>query len=120
MKRYEEYRAERAKGKTYQEIADMFGVTRQAVGQACRKSQPARFRFLTPENCIYPLVRKWMNDNKITRAELCRRMGYETIGGNNVTRINAFLKGENSTTPKAFIDRVINVTGLTYEEIFQQ
>lgn len=120
MKCYEKYRAERAKGKTYQEIADMFGVSRQAVGQACRGSQPLRFQFVTPEACVYPAVRKWMNDNKITRAELCRRMGYEITGGGNLDKIKSFLKGKNSKTTKTFIDRVIVATGLKYEEIFGQ
>ena len=64
---------------TYQEIADKYGVSRQVVGQACGKANPCRFRFWKDTACIYPNVRNWLNDNKISKSELVRRLEWKTV-----------------------------------------
>ena len=116
MKKYELYRQEREKGLTYREIAEKYGVSYQAVAQACGKSQPIRFRFWTKDMCIYPNVRKWLNENKITYRELFRRLGWETCG-KNYTYLGNWLRGENYPR-KQIIDKFLSVTGLTYEQFF--
>ena len=66
MKKYELYRLEREKGLSYREIASKYGVSMQNIAQACAKSNPCHFRFWTDEQCIYPNVRNWLNENKIS------------------------------------------------------
>jgi transcriptional regulator with XRE-family HTH domain len=116
MGKYELYRQEREKGLTYREIAEKYGVSYQAVAQACGKSQPNRFRFWTKDMCIYPNVRKWLNENKITYRELQRRLGWETCSANYIY-IGNWLRGENYPR-KQIIDKLLSATGLTYEQFF--
>jgi transcriptional regulator with XRE-family HTH domain len=57
-----------------------------------------------------------MNDNKISEAELLRRMGctpYATM----CQRMSNYLRGRNDP-PKYIIDKMIAATGMKYEEIF--
>ena len=60
-------------------------------------------------------MRKWLNENKITYAELSRRMG------NGYTRhytLRAYLRGI-CYPPKLTIDKFLSVTNLTYEQFFE-
>ena len=118
MKKYEVYRQERNKGLTFQEIADKYGVSRQCVAKACANYCPARFIPIDEYRCIYPNVRKWMNDNKVSVAELVRRLG---LGGysESQVRMRNYLDGY-SDPPKKTIDKLLAITGLTYEEFFER
>lgn len=117
MKKYDIYREERAKGLSYKEIADKYGVSKQNVAIACGKSQKWNFRYWTATGCIYPNVRKWLNENQITTRELIHRLG---IDYHNTTcaRIRSYLIG-HCYPPKMIIDKFLSVTGLTYEEFFE-
>lgn len=118
MKKFEIYRAEREKGLTYQQIADKYGVSKQVVGQACGKYQPSRFRFWNESSCIYPNVRKWLNENKVGCAELIRRLGWVCYS-TNYTKVEGWLSG--SFYPlKQNIDKLLSVTGLSYEKFFER
>ena len=72
------------------------------------------FKEITPDMCIYKNLREWMNIHKINRAELTRRCCEGT--SNEVYRI---LLGKYSPS-KHFIDKLIAVTGLTYEVLFEE
>ena len=117
MKKYEIYREERAKGLTYKQIAEKYGVSKQNVAQCCCQDNAKHFRVWTAETCVYPNVRKWLNDNKITKAELIRRMGVR-VHSNPVAVIGGYLRGY-SYPPKQTIDKLLSVTGLTYEKFFK-
>lgn len=109
------YRAERDNGLTYKQIAEKYGVSIQRVGQACGKENPKHFRMIQ-DNCIYPNLRNWMNDNKVSRKALAQRMGF--VGYESTQyKIGQYMKGENDP-PKKVIDKLIEVTGMTYEELF--
>ena len=117
MKKFELYRQERKEGLTYREIAEKYGVSYQVVAQACGKHQPNRFRFWTKESCVYPNVRKWLNENKITSRELMRRLDWEACG-NNYIYVGDWLRGR-CYPQKQVIDKFLSVTGLTYEKFFE-
>ena len=110
------YAKERESGKSVKEIAEMYGVSYQAVSQATAKIKKGYFKHYTEENCIYPNLRNWLNDNKVTRSEFLRRIGL-TPSPNNSTRLSGYLTGKNYPT-KATIDKFLEITGLTYEELF--
>ena len=112
------YAKERESGKSISEVAKMYGVSYQAVAQATRKSSHNYFRHYTEQECVYPNLRKWLNDNKVTRSELMRRMGM-TASPTNYGRVSHYLKGRNYPY-KNTIDKLLEVTGLTYEEFFQR
>ena len=116
MKKYELYRLEREKGLSYREIASKYGVSMQNIAQACAKSNPCHFRFWNDEQCIYPNVRNWLNENKISNAELVRRMGVRPHR-NTLLVVRNFLNGK-ADVPKSKIDKLLSITGFTYEHFF--
>ena len=113
--RADAYRKDRELGMTYQQIADKHGVSRQTVAEACGR-QGYQFRHFTKERCVYPFLRQWLNENKVSTAEFIRRMGCCWSGSMCLLYSNYF-KGKTYPS-KQVIDRMLKVTGLTYEQLF--
>ena len=107
----------RESGMKLREIADALGVSRQYVAEVCGKCTPAHFRPVGSE-CIYPNLRKWMNENNVSRKEFVKRMGLE-IYPDSYNRFGKLIKGE-SQPPKPYIDKMLKVTGLSYETLFAE
>lgn len=110
------YLEERKKGLTYREIAAKYGVSFQAVAIAAGKADPSRFRPYRGDQVVYPILCKWLNTNKISKKEFIRRMG-NIPGGTNSMNLDSWLKGKTYPS-KQNIDKMLIVTGLTYEELF--
>lgn len=102
------YMAERATGKTYREIADAYGVSWQAVHDACNSKCDATKR---PRTCLWPHLADWMEDNEVGVTELAEKTGAcrNTMYG--------WFSGKNNPN-KVWIDKVLEVTGLSYEYLF--
>lgn len=111
------YRAERAKGLTYREIGQKYGVSGQRVAQVCGKADGRNFRAWTKETCIYPNLRNWLNENKVSMNEFVRRNGIE-VAGNTTARYRSYFKGHTYPNKEA-IDRMLKATGLTYEQLWE-
>ena len=111
------FRAERAKGKTYKEIAEMYGVSHQRVAQVCCRQKDHQFRPFTEERCIYVNLRNWLNENKISLSEFARRCS-NTVNGPTLNRFGGILRGSNYPN-KQTIDKILAVTGLTYEQLWE-
>ena len=109
------YLAERERGLSYQQIADKHGVSIQAVCMACAM-QGGYFRPYTEDTCVYPYLRRWLNENRINRNEFIRRMGLIPRGNENI-RFGLYFRGEHYPS-KQTIDKMLAVTGLTYEQLF--
>ena len=107
----------REQGLTYQQIADKLGVSRQYVGVLCVRSTPRGFQFITEKGCIYPNLRDWMNENRVSRSELVRRMGLNNSPMHYVSALSSYMRGI-CDPPKWFIDKMLEETGLTYEQLF--
>ena len=107
----------REQGLTYQQIADTLGVSRQYVGAVCVSSTPRSFQYVSEKGCIYPNLREWMNENKISRAELVRRMGLLNSPSHYSTLLGIYMRGQ-ADPPKWFIDKLLKATGMTYEKLF--
>lgn len=110
MKKCDIYRSERAKGKTYQLIADNYGVSRQAVCAACH-TKPFK-----GVNCVFPSVEKWMESNYRTCADLNRLMTAEG-SVHSYSSLRNFLNGKTSRADITFVNALLRVTGFTYEEL---
>ena len=105
----------REQGMKYRDIAEQLGVSYQRVAQICGKSNPSRFRPVS-DTCIYKNLKEWMNANKVSKREIIRRMGFAY----HVTtehQISSMLLGKYQPR-KDYIDRLLLVTGMTYEELF--
>jgi transcriptional regulator with XRE-family HTH domain len=117
MNKKEKMKLLREQGFKHQEIADMFGVSRQYVADVCGNCDPAYFIPIGDE-CVYPNLKKWMNENKVSRREFIKRMGL-TPHTSNHARFNKCVRGEYQP-PKPYIDKMLAVTGLTYEKLFEE
>lgn len=110
------YRREREKGLTYRQIAEKYGVSFQCVASCCGKQNDAFFRAWTEDRCIWPNLRNWLNENRVTLKEFVRRMG--DIPSSNVgCRVRGYFRGE-CYPQKGTIDKMLQVTGLTYEQLW--
>ena len=112
------YKADRDLGMSYPEIARKYGVSHQAVAQACARRGIGHFKEYTPAEVVYPNLRRWLNDNKVARSEFAR--GIDRIpNGATSSDISNWFRGE--TYPqKRSIDKILAYTGLTYEVLFAQ
>ena len=110
------YMKDRAAGMSYREIAAKHGVSYQAVAEACARQSPGRFRTYTPKEVIYPKLRRWLNENRVCRSEFVRRLG-NVPGNNTIYSVSDWFAGRYFPR-KGVIDRMLAVTGLTYEELF--
>ena len=107
----------RNQGMTYQQIADVLGISKQAVGNSLSRYDYRRFKYIQPEACVYEGLRVWMNEHHVNVSELVRRLGLQTAPA-NITRYRQILSG-NYELRKATIDKILEITGLTYEQAFE-
>lgn len=111
------YISERNAGMKYKEIAEKYGVTYQAVAQACaQKGSDAKFRSYTEKEVVYPYLRQWLNENKVSRSEFMRRLG-SSPSGRERGYITHWFRGTYAPTKK-IIDKMLAATGLKYEQLF--
>ena len=107
----------RSDGMTYTEVASVLGVTMGEVYIAAGHVGRTRtYRAFTPKRCVYPNIRDWLNNNKITLRQLCEYM-CPFVTGATINRIRDMLSGATELR-KSDIDRLLKLTGLTYEQAF--
>lgn len=102
----------RLEGKSYQAIADRFGVSRQYVHQLFGqkyKSEPYR-----NVNVQYTGLRKWMNESHYSVAKLARESGCTDHSYGTIT---SYLQGSLRMDIDS-IRKILRFTGLTFEEAF--
>lgn len=114
----DKYIEARSKGMKYREIAKLYGVSFQAVAQACAKYGPEHFVPFTEEKLVYANWRNWMNENKITMREFMRRLGLSSTG-NSLDAVRGYMRGDHYPA-KQTIDKILEVTGLTYEQLWER
>lgn len=108
-------RALRDKGLKYKEIAEIMGVSHQCVAHMCSQYNPRHFRMFS-DAVVYPNLRKWLNENKLSVAELIRRCGYVPVTA-EYQSFTSWMYGR-SDPKKRVIDACLKATGMTYEELF--
>ena len=103
-------------GMTLKEIGKKVGISSQRVSQIIGGQRRVRFRYHTANKVVYSGLRKWMNENKVSVNELTRRL-YGNSDPESVRRTRDKLWGKHEFT-KTYIDKILKITGQTYEEIF--
>ncbi len=106
----------RKNGATYQQIAEAFGVSRQRIAFLLGKNKESQFRTITEKQCAYTGIRNWLNTNKISMTELVRRI-YGVYHAERRWWLGKYLT-KQSDIKKTVIDKILEVTGLTYEQAF--
>ncbi len=108
----------RLDGCTYQEIANKYGISRQCVCQAIanftRREGSARIRKSPLDRCIYPNLRQWMYENKITLVKLNGIIGKSLT---NTERTSQKMRGE-SDFKISEIKAILKESGKTFEYMF--
>lgn len=68
------------KGYTLQEIADKYGITKQAVDERFKTLTGARRKFINKgiNRCIYPNLKEWLNDNEYNIKNLKEELNYKS------------------------------------------
>lgn len=98
-------------GVSLQEIADHFGVTKEYIRKITPKVETKSVYRTKSGKCIYTNILGWMQKNRVCAKKLSKMIGVSTCTVSNM------LKGKVNTT-KNTIDKVLEVTGMTYEEAF--
>lgn len=118
MTKTEQYIALREAGHTFQEIADMYGCSRQNVAAFVSKQNKTIFRGITREQVVFDGLRDWMNKNKVSVRELYRQMhGGKNAVGNSAEHFSKKLRRKHDFR-MGDIDTIIAITGLNYETLF--
>lgn len=100
-------------GMSLEAIGRLNGISRQRVHQLIGGT--SGFKTIKVDACVYPNIRKWMNHNKVSRIELTRLM-YGVYTSQYYGILRDMLKGSNCR--KHLIDKLLDITGLTYEQAF--
>lgn len=108
-------KALRDKGLSYQAIGEVLNVSRQRVHQLLNPGISSRVSL--GKNIIYPNLLEWSVEHKCNREEFLRRMGY-TVNANSKAVLLRVLTGKQNPK-KDYIDKMLNVTGLLYEILFE-
>lgn len=99
-------------GKSYQEVADEFGLTRQAIHKAFADKVRFKKRAVTHlEKQVYPYITNFLYREQMSRSIFAEKCG---IAYNSMLDI---LRG-NREPRKNEIDKMLKVLGTTYEEAF--
>lgn len=99
------------KGMTYEEIGRLYGMSKQAAHQAAHPSEGDHFHESAILKIRYVGLREWMLENRVSITMLEQRCGR--------TKLHHSLSG-NCEPRKGTIDRILSVTGLTYEKCFKE
>lgn len=108
----------RDKGYTHREIAILYDISEQRVVWWLGKGDERYFKPITEKQCVFVGIRDWLNQNKVSITEFVRRV----YGVYHTERRKSLLKHltKKFDMKKQMIDRVLEITGLTYEEAFKE
>lgn len=120
------YKAVRSGEKSEYAVAKELGISRQRVNQimdtldtiesAVPKQQRVKRKFnVSTARVVYPAIREWMDENKITLKQFDAMTG--TPSNTQNTPLRRFLQGETRIKID-LIKKILEVTGLTFEEAF--
>lgn len=103
-------------GMTLQEVGEELGITRQRVAQLVGSIR--EMREFTKTYSVYYGIDSWMKFNRVTYARFARMLGYAPSASNQ-SNLARRLMGKVDVS-KSWIDAVLKLTGLTYEEAFSR
>lgn len=103
----------RKDGMSYQEIADRFGVSRQAINALFRDGKRADQKPKNTHLIKYIGIKKYLEKNRISIGKFSKMCRVDnTTMWRNITGQTDMLKRN--------IDKILLVTGMTYEQAFKE
>lgn len=109
----------RRDGATYEEIGAVFGVSRERIRQVLKNQVRTRKCSTDMEKIVYEGLYNYLMDNpKMTYPALSMAMfgGGDTKTNNKLRHL---LHGKNCMISKRSLDRLMALTGMTYEQLFK-
>lgn len=103
--------AMRLDGATLQEVADALGVSREYIRQITPPVETHGRRRSSYDGCIFPNIANWLYDNRYSYNRFAK-----LVASNSMSVYRA-LVGQTDM-PKKLIDKILDATGMTYEEAF--
>lgn len=110
----------RSEGKSYAEIAEVFGVSRQRIQQVLKKKVVYNRKYAAEiERIPYEGLYRFMVENpKVTYPALANILFGKSDRQKNETARN-FAHGMSSKIPKRGYDNLIARSGMSYEQLFK-
>ncbi len=111
-------------GSTYQEIADIEGISKQAVHQRMilhkRKVYGIRGKSFNINKIVYQGIYDWFKEHlNESLHSLCRKV-YQRPNNSSIVKLREFLKGKHDSIFKIEqIKRLCEVIGKPFEEVFK-
>ena len=101
----------RLEGSTLQSIADTFGVSKERIRQILPGEGKSWSDDAVLSRCAYPGIARWLFENRLNYSEFGGLIGFSQA------TISRWMNGVNKLNKPA-IDKILEVTGLTYEQAF--
>ena len=110
----------RMDGATYQEIANRFGVTRQAVHLNLKNHGRLRRRYEAIfDDCPYAGLRQFLQENKKVKiANLCNAI-FGTCAETERSKTRRLIEGKNVSMTVNNVKRLEKFTGKSFDELFE-
>lgn len=109
---------DRVSGMTLQQVAEKHGITRQYVSAITCRLGTGHFQLVSATRCVYPNLRRWMNEHRVGVTELACMVGKSMVA-NDIDKLRRVLRGETQPR-KSLIDKLLSITGMTYEKLFAE
>ena len=101
----------RVDGYTYAQIATKYGVSKQCVWDALKRKIELKSEKTIYDKVVYPEIRKFMESNEMFISDLAAISKFST------TSVSKWVQGKLNP-PMAFVDFMIQQTGIPYEKLF--
>lgn len=109
----------RKDGKTYEEIAQEMGVTKQAVYSALKNAGRIRRRYETIfEECPYVGLRKFLLENKKLKIYGIARGIFGGVSQKEMAKVHRILRGDDVLVTFRNIKNLETMTGMGFDELF--
>lgn len=96
-------------GATYREVGEKFGLTHQRIQQIFSGVLSKVKKYA----CIYPNIRRWIVKHHVSQPEFAELVGVCPAA------LHHYLSGKREPNKK-IIDKILEVTCMTYEEAFKR
>jgi len=115
--RYDRMAEMRENGHTFEAIGRVFGISKQRVQQILRRGVNTESRSMNKNrpSSVYKNLETWALEHNCSWSELANRCGVHTE-----LFYRNFVHGRTNNPGKQSIDKLLAITGLTYEQLFQR
>lgn len=121
LSRVANYIVLREQGKTYQEIGDMYGVSKQSVEKTIKNAENRinngvriRKNSVNIEKIVYKgIYDLFYKDRTMTISKLARIVGYDN------STLKNLIEGTNAKITIKGIKKLTDFSGMTFEELFE-